>query len=54
MAKEFPGRRPNCLCCKIVDHEVMDFPRMIVKIERMNMRQGNPEEGKETTIMAEP
>jgi hypothetical protein len=31
-----------------MDHEVMDFPRMISKVERMNMRQENPEEGHET------
>jgi hypothetical protein len=39
MAKECPGRRPSCLCCKSMDHEVLDFPRMIAKVERMNMRQ---------------
>jgi hypothetical protein len=37
-----------------MDHEVLDFPRMIAKIDRMNMRQENPEEGQETETMAEP
>jgi hypothetical protein len=27
---------------------------MIAKVERMNMRQENPEEGQETKTMAEP
>jgi hypothetical protein len=54
LAKECPGRRPSCLCCKAMDHEVLDFPRMIAKLERMNMRQENPEEGQETETMAEP
>jgi hypothetical protein len=42
LAKECPGRRPSCLCCKAMDHEVLDFPRMIAKLEGMNMRQQNP------------
>jgi hypothetical protein len=46
--KECPGRNPIFLCCKDVDHEVLDFPRMIAKVEKMNMRQENPEEGQET------
>jgi hypothetical protein len=54
LAKECPGRRPSCLCCKAMDHEVLDFPRMIAKLDRMNMRQENPEEGQETETMAEP
>jgi hypothetical protein len=37
-----------------MDHEVLNFPRMIAKVERMNMRQENPEEGQETKIMVEP
>ena len=41
LAKEFPGRRPSCLCCKYMDHEVLDFPRMIAKVERMNTNQEN-------------
>ena len=44
LAKEFPGRRPSCLCCKDMDHESLDFPRMITKLEGMNMRQENPKE----------
>jgi hypothetical protein len=38
IAKEFPGTGPICLYCKIVGHEVEDCPRMIAKVERMNMR----------------
>ena len=37
-----------------MDHEVLDFPRMIAKLDRMNMRQENLEEGHETETMAEP
>ena len=33
LAKECPGRRPSCLYSKYMDHEVLDFPRMIVKVE---------------------
>ena len=39
LAKEFPGRRPSCICCKYMDHEVLDCPRMISKVEKMNMKQ---------------
>jgi hypothetical protein len=42
LAKECPRRRPTCLCCKAMDHEVLDFPRMIAKFERMNLNQENP------------
>ena len=41
----------NCLCCKAMDHEVLDFPRMITKLEGMNLNQGNPKEDPE---IAEP
>jgi hypothetical protein len=51
---ECPNRRPSCICCKAMDHEVLDFPRMIDKLERMNMRQENPKEGQETVTMEEP
>jgi hypothetical protein len=37
-----------------MDHEVLDFPRMIAKVERMNMRQEYHEKGQETAIMEEP
>jgi hypothetical protein len=37
LAKEFLGRRASCLCCKALYHEVLDFPRMIAKVERMNI-----------------
>jgi hypothetical protein len=42
LAKEFLGRRPSCLCCKAMDHEVLDCPRMIAKLEGMNLNQENP------------
>jgi hypothetical protein len=51
LAKEFPSRRPSCLCCKAMEHEVLDFPRMIDNVEGMNMRQENPEEDQETKTM---
>jgi hypothetical protein len=51
VAKEFPGRRPSCFCCKDMDHEVLDFPRMISKVERMNLNQENPKADPETKIM---
>jgi hypothetical protein len=41
LAKECPVIGPICLCCKIVGHEVEDCPKMISKVERMNMRQKN-------------
>ena len=37
-----------------MDHAVLDFPRMIAKVERMNMRQENLEEGQEIETMEEP
>jgi hypothetical protein len=37
-----------------MDHEVLDCTRMIAKVERMNMRQENPEEDKTTKTMVEP
>ena len=54
LAKECPGRRPSCLCCKSMDHEVLDCPRMIAKVEIMNMRQEDHEKAQETKIRAEP
>jgi hypothetical protein len=42
IAKAFPRRRPGFLCCKAMNHEVLDFPRMISKLESMNIRQENP------------
>jgi hypothetical protein len=54
LAKECPRRRPSCLCCKAMDHEVLDCPRMIANLEGMNMRQENPKEDPETMIMEEP
>jgi hypothetical protein len=46
LAKECPGTGPICLCCKTVGHKVKDCPRMIAKVERMNMRQENYQETK--------
>jgi hypothetical protein len=37
-----------------MDHEVLDFPRMIAKLEEMNLKQENPKEYLETMIMEEP
>jgi hypothetical protein len=37
-----------------MDHEVLDCPIMIAKVERMNMSQENHEEDQETKTMAEP
>jgi hypothetical protein len=54
LAKEFPDRGPICLCCKATGHEVLDFPRMIAKVENMNMRKENYESSQETKDMIEP
>jgi hypothetical protein len=37
-----------------MDHEVLDFPRMIAKLERMNMIQEDLEKGQATDIMEKP
>jgi hypothetical protein len=37
-----------------MDHEVLDCPRMISKLEGMNMRQKYHEEGQDTKTMEEP
>jgi hypothetical protein len=42
LSKECPGGRSSCLCCKYFDHEVLDCPRMIAKLERMNLNEENP------------
>jgi hypothetical protein len=54
LAKECPSKRPSSLCCKAVDHEVLDCPRIIANIERMNMRQEDHEKGQVTKTMEEP
>ena len=54
LAKEFPSRRPSCICCKAMDHEVLDCPRMIAKVEKMNTKQENDETSQETKDMIEP
>jgi hypothetical protein len=51
LAKEFLGRRPSCICCKAMDHEALDCPRMIAKLEEINMRQENLRTDPKTKIM---
>ena len=53
VANECPGIGPICLCCKSIGHRVEDFPRMISKVENMNMRQENYEGGQRTEDMLE-
>jgi hypothetical protein len=36
-----------------MNHEVLDFPRMIVRLEKLNMEQANPKGDQETNIIAE-
>jgi hypothetical protein len=38
LAKECPGKGPIFLCCKATRHEVLDFARMISKVEKINMK----------------
>jgi hypothetical protein len=54
LAKECLGRNPSCLCCRAMDHEVLDCPRMIARLEKMNMEQANSEGDQETKIIEEP
>jgi hypothetical protein len=37
-----------------MDHEVLDCPRMIAKVERMNMRQEDHKKIQATETVAEP
>jgi hypothetical protein len=37
-----------------MDHEVLDFPRMMAKLESMNIRQENPKEDPKTKAIEEP
>jgi hypothetical protein len=37
-----------------MDHEVLYFPRMISKLDRMNMAQEDPKKGQDTETMVEP
>jgi hypothetical protein len=53
LARECLGRRLSFLYCKAMDHEVLDFPRMIARLEKLNMEQANPEGDQETKIIAE-
>jgi hypothetical protein len=44
LAKECPGGGPSCLCCKALDHEVLDCPRMIARLKGMNLNpKADPE-----------
>jgi hypothetical protein len=52
-SKECPGTGPIFLCCKVVGHEVLDSPRMISKVEKIDMRQENYQEGQETQDILE-
>jgi hypothetical protein len=36
-----------------MDHEVLDCPRLIAMLEKMNMKQANPEGDQETKIIEE-
>jgi hypothetical protein len=54
LAKECLGRKPSCLCCKAMDHEVLDCPRMIARLEKMDMEQAKHEGDQETNIIEEP
>jgi hypothetical protein len=42
LAKDFRGGRTNFLCCKAMDHEVLDFPRMIDRLENLNIEKEKP------------
>jgi hypothetical protein len=53
IAKEFPGTCPICLFCKAIGHKVEDFSRILAKVEKMNMRQENYEEGQGTKDILE-
>jgi hypothetical protein len=37
-----------------MDHEVLDCPRMIARLEKMNREQANSEGDQETKIIEEP
>jgi hypothetical protein len=37
-----------------MNHEVLDFPRMIAKLEIMNIRQQNPKADPETKAIEKP
>jgi hypothetical protein len=39
---------------RLLDMKFLDFPRMIAKVEKMNMRQENHETGQETKDIIEP
>jgi hypothetical protein len=47
-------RRPGCLCCKAMNDEVLDCPRIIAKLESMNIRQEKPNVDLETKAIEKP
>jgi hypothetical protein len=49
LAKEFPRKKLSFLCCKSLDHEVLDCPRMVAKLEGMHPKEENPKADSETT-----
>ena len=51
LSKKCPGRSPSCICCKAMDHEVLDCPRMIARLEKMNMEQEKYKGYQETKII---
>jgi hypothetical protein len=48
ISKECPGGISSCLCFKSLDYKVLDCPRMIAKLERMNLNEENPKIDPET------
>jgi hypothetical protein len=53
LAKECPKVGPICLYYKVIGHDFEDCPRIIAKVEGMNMRQENYEESQETKAILE-
>jgi hypothetical protein len=49
-----PGRNPSFLYCKAMDHEVLDCPRMIARLEKLNIEKEKSEGDQETNIIEEP
>jgi hypothetical protein len=43
----------NCLCCKAMDHEVLDYPRIIARHEKLNIEKAKPKGDQETKIIPE-
>jgi hypothetical protein len=53
LAKECPKVGPICIFFKVVGHEVENCPKIISKVEGMNMRQENYGKNQETKGMLE-